>query len=105
MLAIGSINLNANKKKVIIIGDGDNTAGNYIPEEVALKAKKLGIKIFTIGVGTTGSVSVKDKSGDIIKVENTFYDEIFKQISALTGGEYFWAKDDKEITRFLKKIL
>ena len=96
---------NPGRKTIVLIGDGDNTAGN-IPPEFAIKLiKKSGVKIYTIGVGNKGLVPFgKDYFGKYQMVDNTFDDKCFKKIAELTGARYFHAKSSLEIARILHEI-
>jgi hypothetical protein len=92
-------------KKLVIIGDGDNTAGRIPPKFAAEIAKKYNIKIYTIGVGKTGLVPFgRDLYGRQNMIDNTFTDKDFKTISSITNGQYYWAKDEQEVSRILKMI-
>jgi len=44
----------AKSKVIILLSDGENTSGVVEPAEAAEAAREFGIKIYTIGVGTTG---------------------------------------------------
>lgn len=92
-------------KKIVIIGDGDNTAGFMSPAYAVTVAKENKIIIYTIGVGTKGLVSYGvDERGNPTMVENTFTDIVFKSISQSTGGKYYWAKDADAVTAILREI-
>jgi hypothetical protein len=68
--------------------------------------KRRNSRIYTIGVGNKGIVPFgKDYFGTPNLVENTFSDSLFRWSSAITGGQYFWAKDAAAITRALEDIL
>ena len=81
---------------LIIITDGENTEGD-VPKAVE-EAKKAGISIYTIGIGTAeGNVIpvldengkmtyLKDKEGNIVK--SRLMDDTLKTIAADTGGMY-----------------
>lgn len=86
-------------KKLVIIGDGDNTYGFYPVQIIADVAKKSNIKVYSIGIGTTGSVPFGTDM-----VSNTFTDVDLKRIASLTGGQYYWAKDHHDVTRILAEI-
>lgn len=93
------------EQRIVVIGDGDNTAGHILPSFAAALAAKSGIKIFSIGVGNSGLVPYgKDSFGRPQMVDNTFSDITLKQIATITGGEYFWAKDANDLTKILEKI-
>jgi Ca-activated chloride channel family protein len=92
-------------KKLVIIGDGDNTAGHLPPKFAAELALKDNIRIYTIGVGNKGLVPYgRDVSGKPNMIDDTFTDKDFKVISSITNGQYYWAKDEKEVTRILELI-
>ena len=89
--------------KVVLIGDGDNTAGVLEPSYAAGLAKSRQIKLYTIGVGNAGAVPFgKDERGQPYFILNTFSDKHFKKISLMTGGEYRWAKDAEAIADALE---
>lgn len=91
--------------KLVLIGDGDDTFG-FSPNFPTQMAKLRNIRIYTIGVGSKGIVPFgKDYFGTPNLVENTFSDSLFRWSSAITGGQYFWAKDAAAITRALEDIL
>ncbi|MBF0288928.1 MAG: VWA domain-containing protein, partial [SAR324 cluster bacterium] len=50
--------LKAPSKILILMTDGENTAGKVMPLQAAEAAKELGIKIYTIGVGTRGKAPI-----------------------------------------------
>jgi Ca-activated chloride channel homolog len=96
---------NSPGKKIVLIGDGDNTAGFLTPTAVIEMALKYKVTIYTIGVGTLGLVQYGvDYFGRPQMVDNTFSDKDFKKIALATGGRYYWAKDAGSITSILREI-
>ena len=83
----------ASQKAVILITDGENT-GKTDPLEAAENARKAGVKLFCIGVGSDEGVPIpaesggikKDRSGNIILTR--IDEETLKKMAALTGGAY-----------------
>lgn len=104
-LAIQLISESQKDKKIVIIGDGDNTAGQ-VPINVAIRlAKQHGIKVYSIGIGNQGVVPFgKGSDGTINYIDNTFSDLDLKKIALETGGKYFWAKDSQSISSVLNQI-
>lgn len=92
--SLSAFDLNtASQKAIILITDGENT-GKADPMEAAESARKAGVKLFCIGVGSdegvplpaeTGGIK-KDRSGNIILTR--IDEETLKKIAALTGGAY-----------------
>ncbi len=78
----------AKEKIAILLTDGiDNT--NTIPLDVAINtAKKYGIKVYTIGVGTPGD----------------FNPEVLQKIAKATGGKYFSANSVQKLQEIYKTI-
>lgn len=79
----------AKSKVIILITDGENNGGTIDPLTSAQLAKKLGIKIYTIGVGD---------------YNNTLDDELLSNIANTTGGIYFRATDNDELSQVFRKI-
>lgn len=73
-------------KVIILVTDGASNVGALSPMEAATLAHKLNIKIYTVAVGTSRGLSIKDMGEE-------FDEETLKAISKLTGGEHFRAKD------------
>jgi len=107
-IALASLRLKDNEAKskiMILLTDGESNAGEIVPEQAAKIAKALDIKIYTIGVGSSGKakVPVRDSKGRIIDYRGLrvrIDEETLKNIAAITGGQYFRASD----TRTLRKI-
>ncbi|MDO9110911.1 MAG: VWA domain-containing protein [Desulfatirhabdiaceae bacterium] len=81
------------QKAVILITDGENT-GKADPLEAAEIARKAGVKLFCIGVGSNEGVPIpsetggikKDRSGNIILTR--IDEETLKKMAVLTGGAF-----------------
>ncbi|ADT67976.1 MAG: Ca-activated chloride channel family protein [Pseudoalteromonas tetraodonis] len=76
---------------VVLLTDGQNTAGNLNPEDALLLAREEGIKVYTIGVGSDnprGFSLFNMGSGG-----SNLDEGLLKKIAEQTGGLYFRAKD------------
>jgi Ca-activated chloride channel family protein len=79
-------------KAIIVITDGENTAGDV--EAVARDMAKKGIKIFCIGVGDIRGAPIPDENGGFKKdragniVLSKVDEQGLQKIAALTGGTY-----------------
>lgn len=97
----------APSKIVILLTDGDNTAGTIDPMEAAQLAKSLGIKVYTIAVGSNEPVPFPvqgfwgtEYRNQLIRM-NT---ELLKKMSELTGARSFVAKDTETLANIYKTI-
>ncbi len=86
---------------LILLTDGSNTAGRVDPIKAAEKAKQLGLKIYTVGVGR-----VQDRSGlDIFLAGKSEMDiESLKRISKITNGQFFQANDTQQLSKIYQYI-
>src|SRR3954471_20500875 len=96
-------------KVMILLTDGENNAGDFDPVQAAELAKTMGIKIYTIGVGTRGSapVPVRDPftGRDEIQWADVNIDEVtLQKIADARGGKYFRATDTESLDAIYREI-
>lgn len=98
----------AKSKVVILLTDGENNGGQIPPVTAKEIAKKLGIRVYTIGVGTDGyaKIPVQSSSGAVVlQNEKVNIDEpLLTQIADETGGKYFRAKDNQGLEGIYAEI-
>ncbi len=95
----------AKSKSIIMLTDGTNNSGNVPPLTAAAIAKQKGIKVYTIGVGTNGSMQITDPYGfSTTTLETKIDEESLKAIASTTGGKYFRAKDEKMLRKVFDEI-
>ena len=87
----------AKTKIVILLTDGENTAGTIDPETAAALAHSSGIRVYTIGMGKEGGARIPYEDttfGKRYREVLTYLDEeTLKSIADITGARYFRAKD------------
>lgn len=99
----------AKSKSIILLTDGTNNAGVVAPLTAAEIAKADSIRIYTIGVGTTGTAPMpvgQDWAGNL-QYQNmpvTIDEPTLKQIAAMTGGKYFRATGNGMLEKVFKEI-
>ncbi len=99
----------AKSKVIILLTDGVNNRGEMSPQTAAMIAKEMGVKVYTIGVGTEGTAPYPrvDPFGNIIdyvqaKVE--IDEAVLRQIAESTGGEYFRATNNDKLVAIYEQI-
>lgn len=96
---------NAKSKSIILLTDGTNNAGDVAPATAAQIAKEKGIKIYTIGAGTNGSIQITDPYGFSTTTMETKIDEAaLKNIADITGGKFFRATDSRMLREVFNEI-
>jgi Ca-activated chloride channel family protein len=110
-LALGLDNLrrsDAKSKVAILLSDGESNAGVVDPLEAAKAAQKLGIKVYTIGIGQTGvaPIPMEDEFGQRVLVPQQVRidEDMLREIAGTTGGQYFNAKDTKALVEVYAAI-
>jgi Ca-activated chloride channel family protein len=85
--------LQSKSKIVILMTDGQNNAGKVPPLTAAEAAQSLGVKVYTIGVGTRGMAPFPVRQfGQLVGYRNMAVDideDVLKAVAAKTGGKYF----------------
>ncbi|MCB0475548.1 MAG: VWA domain-containing protein [Flavobacteriaceae bacterium] len=99
----------AKSKVIILMTDGVNNSGFIDPKTAAELAKELGIKVYTIGIGTNGvapfPVRIDDHGNYIYGNVQVEIDEaILKYIAKETGGEYFRATGNEKLASIYDEI-
>jgi Ca-activated chloride channel family protein len=87
--------LKSKSKIVILMTDGQNNAGKIAPLTAAEAAQALGVKVYTIGVGTQGQAPMPatDMFGRRVyqMVPVDIDEDTLQKISEMTGGKYYRA--------------
>lgn len=99
----------AKSKVVILLTDGENNAGYIDPKLASEMAKELGIRLYTIGVGTEGVAEGPtgiSPNGRIImgptKVQ--LDEELLMYMAKNTGGQYYRATDMSSLQAIYNNI-
>lgn len=98
----------AKEKVVILLTDGRNNTGDIDPLTAAQTAAALGIKVYTIGVGSKGPVPfpVDDPffGRRFIQIEVDLDPETLQKIADITGGKFFLATDPEGLKKIYDEI-
>jgi Ca-activated chloride channel family protein len=93
---------------IILLTDGVNNRGAIDPRTAAKAAAALGVRIYTIGVGTEGTAPVPVGRGVFglrYETRAVELDEpLLEFIAQTTGGRYFRAKDGQALQRIYTQI-
>jgi Ca-activated chloride channel family protein len=93
---------------IVLLTDGVNNRGSIDPRTAAKAASALGIRIYTIGVGSEGMAPVPVGRGlfglryELRPVE--IDDALLSEVARSTGGRYFRARDAAALDRITHEI-
>lgn len=94
-------------KVIILLTDGENNGGLIDPNTAKEIAKSVGVKVYTVGMGTEGfaPVPIQTATGVIMQREKVNIDEkLLTQIATETGGKYYRAKDNESLKGIYDEI-
>ena len=107
-IAIATNRMRESKSKtkiLILLSDGDNTAGNIDPKTASGIAKAYGIKIYSIAIGKNGKVPFgKDYFGRPRYVENSLDEKNLRDIAKTTEGKFYRASNNKSLENIFSEI-
>lgn len=99
----------AKSKSIILLTDGSNNTGVVAPITAAEIAKEMGIKIYTIGIGSNGEAlypvginyygKMEYQKMPVVIDENTL-----RTVASMTGGKYYRATSKNVLKDIFKDI-
>ncbi|MCY3021147.1 MAG: VWA domain-containing protein [Planctomycetota bacterium] len=101
-------NVEAKSKVVILLTDGDNNAGVVQPPQAAEIGQKMGVKVYTIGIGRTGwaPIPIEDEFGHryLERAQVRLDEDLLRGIAEKAGGQYFNATNTKALAEVYAAI-
>jgi Ca-activated chloride channel family protein len=98
----------AKSRVAILLTDGVNNAGDITPDNAAIAAEALGVRVYTIGAGTDGiaKIPVRDPFGNVryIREQSDVDEQTLRRIAERTGGSFFRATDMQGLKRTFAEI-
>ncbi|RZK79235.1 MAG: VWA domain-containing protein, partial [Pedobacter sp.] len=97
----------AKSKVVILLTDGSNTTGSIPPITAAEIAKKMNVRVYTVGVGTKGSAPYPVQTPVGVQYQQvpvTIDEPTLTNIAKITGGKYFRATNNQALKSIYQQI-
>jgi Ca-activated chloride channel homolog len=96
-------------KIVILLTDGENNAGYIQPQQAADLAAALGIRVYTVGIGTEGvalSPSARNSDGSYIFAPRQMYfnTDLLRQMAQSTQGKFYRAYSEADLSEIYGEI-
>lgn len=109
-----SVGLNRLKKSdtaskiMILVTDGDNNAGSIDPVTASKLAWEMGIRIYTIGIGSDQLILPSGQTlfgiTQYVQYEGGFNEALLQQIAEITGGQYYRATNARALEQIFATI-
>lgn len=94
----------AKSKIIILLTDGGSQGENVSPKDAVDIAKKLGIKVYTIGIGDEEGGYYVPFGNMVTKTQSNFNRPLLMSIANETGGQFFHAKNAADMRRIYDEI-
>jgi Ca-activated chloride channel family protein len=97
----------AKSKVVILLTDGSNNRGDLSPMTSAEIAKSLGIRVYTVGVGSNGTARYPLNVGgrvQYIQMPVEIDTQTLTDIAKTTNGQFYRAKNAEELRQIYHEI-
>lgn len=98
----------AKSKSIILLTDGSNNTGNVAPRTAAEIARQLGVKVYTIGVGTNGTAPYPQENMfgriEYVNLPVVIDEATLRSIAETTGGKYFRATGNNVLREIFSEI-
>ena len=96
-------------KVIVLLTDGENNRGTIDPRTAAEAAGKLGIRLYTVGVGTDGEARMPIGRGPLGQTRYQTLpvqidEQLLRDVATITGGRYFRATDAEALSRIFRQI-
>lgn len=95
----------ARSKIMVVLTDGEPSQEDTVDPHTAIDlAKKLGIKVYTIGIGSEDGGYVRHPLGGWMQVPSSINKKLLYELSMETGGRFFEARYQKELQTIYETI-
>ncbi len=91
-------------KIVILLSDGDNTAGNLDPITAARLAQQFGVRLYTIAVGQVGQAAPATTAPASSTATMAVDENTLRQVASLSNGRYFRATNAGQLRQIFAEI-
>jgi len=96
-------------KLVILLTDGENHSGYITPLQAADIALSMGVRVYTVGIGTEGIVmspAQRNPDGSYVFAPRrmAFNTELLEQIASITKGKFYRAYSERDLAGIYAEI-
>ncbi len=98
-------NVQTPPRAIVLISDGAQDGGRIDPSEAAQQAKRLGIPVYTVLVGTADGVVEEELTGGYKRITKVPPNpETLEKVAKESGGEFFAAPDAEGLSRVYEEL-
>jgi Ca-activated chloride channel homolog len=94
----------AKSKVIVLITDGANNSGRLSPQDAARLGATLGVRIYTISIGTPGHHLIHHKGRVINSGRQEFDEPTLQEVARIGNGKFYRAQDVDALGRVFQDI-
>jgi Ca-activated chloride channel family protein len=92
------------ERVLVLLTDGVNNAGSISPLDAARIARKAGVRIYTIGIGS-GQTALQGFFGNALtNPDRSLNVDVLKRLAEMTGGHFYRAADSHQLIAAYRAI-
>lgn len=93
-------------KLVLLVTDGANNSGNISPKDAAKLASTLGIRVYTIAIGTPGfhRIPIPNSIGMSAGIRQEFDETTLQDVAKLSNAKFFKGQDTEAVKSIFAEI-
>lgn len=104
-LGVNRLKSSSSQSKImVLLTDGEPSPGDISSHTAIDLAKKAGIKIYTIGIGSEKGGFAQHPFGGIMRIPTPLNKELLKTIATETGGMFFHAENQTDLENIYQQI-
>ena len=90
---------------ILLISDGAQTQGIVTPDAAAQRARRRGVPVYAVALGTEEGVVERPLTGGFTERVRVPPDpKTLERVARITGGEFFAAPDDERLSRVYEEL-
>jgi Ca-activated chloride channel family protein len=99
------LSVHAPPRAIVVISDGARDGGRVAPDDAAQQAKRQGVPVYSVLVGTQNGVVTEKLTGGYRRIIRVPPDpETLRQVAQTSGGEFFSAPDAEGLRRVYEEL-
>jgi Ca-activated chloride channel family protein len=89
---------------ILLLSDGSQTVGRDDPAEAAKKARKLGIRVSTVSLGTPAGVLIRKIQGGDERIQVPPAPDTLRELARTTNGTFYEARSAVQLKQVYKDL-
>jgi len=103
-LGVERLRAAATHKVLVLFTDGSHTAGGISPEQALELARREGVRVYTVGIGSHAEVAFPGAPSQTYVTAMPLNEALLRLLASDTGGRYFLGSRSEELADIAREI-